>query len=243
MRIFPAIDIMSGRVVRLISGDERNLLEYPQLRDPLKVAELWVSKGASFLHVIDLDGAKGVGDNTDIILAIVRSTHVNIQVGGGIRSLAKARFLLDKGVYRVIIGSLAIESPFIVKQIIEEYGDERLAVALDYDDDGSVLYRGWGEKSGILVEDAISLFSNLGCKYFLLTSASRDGSLSGPDTEYLGRIATFGRIIAAGGIESMDDVILLKKLGVYGVVIGRALYEDKIDLELLLEMVCDDASS
>lgn len=243
MKVIPAIDLMGGRVVRLVKGDVKHVLDYSYLGDPTKIAGIWVSQGADTLHIIDLDGAKGTGDNIDILISIIKSIDVNIQFGGGIRSLEKARKILNKGVHRIILGSLAIRSPYVVKQIINEFGDERVIVALDYDTEGIVLYKGWSEKTYIKVENLILRFRELGCIYFLLTSASKDGTLEGPDLETLYRTTKFGKIIAAGGIRTINDLLNLKKLGVYGVVIGRALYEGRINFKEALEKVGVNAFS
>ena len=160
---------MGGRVVRLIRGDERALIDYSHMGDPLIIAKRWVSEGADLLHIVDLDGAKGIGDNTEVALSIARSVNAKIQFGGGIRSLERARFLLNKGIYRIILGSLALKSPTTVKSLIEEFGNQKVVIALDYMGD-IVLYKGWKEKTPIKLNNAISMFKKIGCEYFLLLS-------------------------------------------------------------------------
>lgn len=239
MKVIPAIDLMKGRVVRLMRGDEKAVLDYSHMGDPLTIAKRWISEGADLLHIVDLDGAKGVGDNTEIVLSIAESVNAKIQFGGGIRSLEKARFLLGKGIYRIMLGSLALKSPTVVKSLIKEFGSQRVVIALDYVGD-IVLCRGWKEKTPIKLGSAISTFKKMGCEYFLLTSVSRDGTLIGPDFETLKKFSREAKIIAAGGIKSLGDILELKKLGVYGVVVGRAIYEGKISLKRAIEVVKKD---
>ena len=239
MKVIPAIDLMKGRVVRLMRGDEKAVLDYSHMGDPLTIAKRWISEGADLLHIVDLDGAKGVGDNTEIVLSIAESVNAKIQFGGGIRSLEKARFLLGKGIYRIMLGSLALKSPTVVKSLIKEFGSQRVVIALDYVGD-LVLCRGWKEKTPIKLGSAISTFKKMGCEYFLLTSVSRDGTLIGPDFETLKKFSREAKIIAAGGIKSLGDILELKKLGVYGVVVGRAIYEGKISLKRAIEVVKKD---
>jgi len=234
--IIPAIDLMKGRVVRLVKGDEKALLDYSHMGDPLTIAKRWISEGADLLHIVDLDGAKGIGDNTEIVLSIARSVNAKIQFGGGIRSLEKARFLLNKGIYRIILGSLALKSPNTVKSLIDEFGSERIAVALDYMG-GLVLHKGWTEKTQIKLSDAVSMFKRMNCEYFLLTSISRDGTLAGPDFITLRKFSRDVKIIAAGGVRSLEDILKLKRMGVYGVIVGRALYEGRISLKKAIEAV------
>jgi len=236
VKVIPAIDLMKGRVVRLMRGDEKAVLDYSHMGDPLTIAKRWISEGADLLHIVDLDGAKGIGDNTEVVLSIARSVDTKIQFGGGIRSLKKARSMLNEGIHRIILGSLALRSPITVKSLIDEFGSERVVVALDYVED-IVLCRGWKEKTRIKLNNAISMFKKMDCEYFLLTSTSRDGTLAGPDFDTLGKFSKDIKIIAAGGVRNLEDILELKKLGIYGVVVGRALYEGRISLKEAVEAV------
>lgn len=241
MKIIPAIDIMKGKVVRLVKGDKKHVLDYSSLGDPVTIASMWVSQGADILHVVDLDGASGVGDNIKVVKSILENVNVRIQFGGGIRNTEKARLILDEGVHRIILGSLALKTPYVIKQLIDEYGDERIIVALDYDINGKLFYNGWTKIANIDLNKAILHFKELGCKYFLLTSISRDGTLHGPDLDTLSRYVKTGKIIAAGGIRNIYDLLNLKTLGVYGAVIGRALYDGKIKLNYAIKMMSNDS--
>ncbi len=238
MKIIPAIDLMSGKVVRLLQGEPSTRKSYEHLGDPVTVARKWESEGASFLHIVDLDAAFGLGSNIEIIRAVVNSVNVPVQVGGGIRSLEAAKGYLDMGIKRVIIGSLAFEDPSQVKLILDDFGSDRVAVALDHLC-GKVMVRGWRASTDLMVDEAISSFSSMGVKFFLVTSVAKDGTLTGPDLTMLSRIRGFQgiHIIAAGGISSLEDLVNLERIGVYGVVIGKALYEEKIRLRDALKIV------
>lgn len=236
MEVIPAIDIMKGRVVRLLRGDPKFITSYETQGDPLSVAKRWESEGARMIHLVDLDAALGLGDNLEVIRRVVAMPSVSMQVGGGIRSFDKARALLEMGVERVMLGSLAFREPSTLKSVLEEFGSEHVVVALDHVD-GSVVFQGWRASSNEDVEDAVSRFSEMGVTLFLVTSVERDGTLAGPDVERLARLVSFGvRVIAAGGIGSLDDVIALKNLKIYGVVIGKALYEGAVSLREALRV-------
>ena len=240
MEVIPAVDIMNGKVVRLVRGDPKSAKSYEHLGDPVTLARRWEAHGAQIIHVIDLDAALGLGSNTDVIEQIVQKTGVPIQVGGGIRSLSKARSLLDKGVYRAILGSLAFKEPSSVKVLLEEFGNDRVAVALD-NLDGVVMVQGWKTSARITVDDAVTDFSKLSVSIFLVTSVARDGTMSGPDFDTLARLCRVDiAVIAAGGIRSLEDLAGLKRLGVYGVVIGKALYEGAFTLRKALRTVGEE---
>jgi len=240
MKVIPAVDIMKGKVVRIVRGDPKSAKSYEHLGDPVTLARRWEAEGAQIIHVIDLDAALGLGSNTDVIEQIVQKTNVPIQVGGGIRSLNKARSLLDKGVYRAILGSLAFKEPSSVKALLDEFGNDRVVVALD-NLDGMVMVHGWKTSARVTVDDAVMQFSTLGVNLFLVTSVARDGTMSGPDFDTLARLCRGNiAVIAAGGIGSLEDLAGLKRLGVYGVVIGKALYEDAFTLRKALRTVGEE---
>jgi len=243
MRVVPAVDIRSGMLVRMVKGDPKNTIYYHEFGSIKEVVRMWVELGADLIHLVDLDGALGLGNNLDIILDVISEYNVNFQLGGGIRDRERAETLLNLGVYRVILGSLALEKPEVVGYLVSEFGHDRIMVALDYNSDYKVVYRGWKTRTNMDLLDAISMYRNYGCRKFLLTSVDSDGMLSGPDIELLERLSTpLNGVYVAGGIRSVEDILKLKNLGVEGVVIGRALYEGYIDFKLALELVGNGSS-
>jgi phosphoribosylformimino-5-aminoimidazole carboxamide ribotide isomerase len=224
MMVIPAIDIMDGQVVRLTKGDEKARTSYIDWGSPLDVARRWCSEGAEYLHVIDLDATLVGGDNRDLVQAIVDDLRIPVQIGGGIRSLESARGLLDKGVDRIILGSLAIKSPEGVSSLQEEYGEDRIVIALDHRR-GIVLDKGWKGSTGKPLEEALKEFTELGLKWFLITDIDRDGTLEGPDTDTYTKLSEWASIIASGGVGSLKDLETLGRTGVEAVVVGKALYE------------------
>ncbi len=238
MEVIPAVDLMGGRVVRLTRGRPEEVRTYEHLGDPVTVAERWESEGAGIIHVVDLDATLGLGDNRQLIGEIASSVGVPLQVGGGIRNLKTAKKLLDGGVWRVIAGSLAFRDRTAIGRLLDDYGASRVAVALDHLD-GEVMVRGWHSRVGVRIEEALSTFMDMGVEYFLITSIARDGTLQGPDIKSLERIckAFNVKVMAAGGVRSLEDLILLRDVGVYGVVVGKALYEGKFTLKDAIETI------
>jgi len=240
MEVIPAVDIMKGKIVRLVRGDPKAAKSYEHLGDPVTLARRWEAQGAQIIHVIDLDAALGLGSNISLIEEIVQKIDVPTQVGGGIRSLSKARRLLDKGVYRAILGSLAFKEPSSVKALLAEFGDDRVVVALD-NLSGVVRVHGWKTSASVTVDNAVTIFSQLGVNLFLVTSVARDGTMTGPDFDTLARLCRGDiAIIAAGGTGSLEDLVGLKRLGVYGVVVGKALYEGSFTLGEALRTVGEE---
>jgi len=223
--IIPAVDIMGGKVVRLMRGDPREMKSYAYLGNPVELARRWESEGAHLIHVVDLDAALGLGNNINIIRIITHSVGIPVQVGGGIRSIERARQIIDAGAARIVLGSLAFRSVESLKSLLEEFGSERVAVALDHLD-GRVMINGWRQLAHKTLREAAEFFTSVGVKYFLITSIEHDGMLTGPDVENLSKIMDLDvKVIASGGIRSLNDITLLRDIGVYGVIIGRALYE------------------
>ena len=211
MMVIPAIDVMDGKVVRLTKGNQEVKTYYESLGSPLEVALLWRDQGAEVLHVIDLDGALGRGENRKLVRSILGHLEIPVQIGGGIRSIGSSRKLLDTGVDRIILGSMAVRSPKGVSRLREEYGEDRIVVALDHRK-GEVLKRGWRGYADRSIEDALSEFINLGFKWFLII-----------DT--YSKVSGRASIIAAGGVGSLGDLISLEGAGVNATVVGKALYE------------------
>lgn len=225
MLVIPAIDIMGGKVVRLLRGDPREMKSYAYLGDPIELARRWESEGARLIHVVDLDAALGLGDNINLIKMITRSVGIQVQVGGGIRSIERARQIIDAGAARMVLGSLAFKSVESLKFLLGEFGPERVAVALDHLN-GMVMINGWRQPAYKTLREAAEFFASIGVRYFLITSIERDGMMAGPDIENLSKVMDLDvKVIASGGIRSLNDIILLRDIGVYGIIIGRALYE------------------
>lgn len=217
--------------MRLVKGDPKKITIYSD--NPVEIAEKWKIQGAEMIHVVDLDSALGTGiDNHPEILRIVKKTKIPIQVGGGIRSYKFASTLLEKGVARVVVGTVAFRNPKELDKMIQVFGKDKVTVALDYVAE-KVVIKGWTQSTGIILKDAISKLQERGVEVFLLTAVERDGMLSGPDHKTLSSIVKTqnAKVIASGGVTSIKDLIRLKKSGLFGAIIGKALYEEKISLE------------
>ena len=241
MEVIPAVDLMKGRVVRLFQGDPKTAKVYDQLGDPVAIAKMWEKDGAKTLHIIDLDAALNLGNNFAIISKIVEAVNLPIQVGGGIRKLETAENLLEMGISRIILGALAFNEPHTLTKLQKKFGNQRLIVALDHQK-GKVMVEGWKTPTKLGIEEALAKFLHLQVKTFLVTSITQDGTLIGPDVNTLSKVCVYPRvsIIAAGGIGSLNDLIILKRVGVKGVVIGKALYEDVFTLKEAIKIAKGD---
>jgi cyclase len=232
MLVLPAIDILGGSCVRLKKGNYQQVKKY--FNDPVEVAKDFVKQGATFLHIVDLDGAKqGELVNKDIIIKI--ATMVDLQVGGGIRNYDDAAYYLENGVNRIILGTSAILDPDLVRKLIQAYGPERIIVSLDADKE-NVKIEGWQENTDVPLFDALDDLTELGIKTVIITDIDRDGMLDGPNVELMKRVVKKGfNVIAAGGVSSMKNLDDLAKAGCYGAISGKAIYEGKIDLKQAIE--------
>ena len=241
MKVIPAIDLMKGKVVRLSHGDPKTAKVYDQLGDPLTIAKMWEKDGANTLHIIDLDAALNMGNNFAMISKIADAVNLSIQVGGGIRKLETAENLLEMGISRIILGALAFNEPHTLTKLQKKFGNERLIVALDHQD-GRVMVEGWKTPTKLGIEEALVKFLDLQVKTFLVTSITQDGTLIGPDINTLSKVCAYPRvnIIAAGGVSSLNDLILLKQIGVKGVVVGKALYEGVFTLKEAIKIAKGD---
>lgn len=237
MEVIPAVDLMKGKVVRLTRGDPETLKAYEAFGDPVAVAKRWERDGADAIHVIDLDAALDRGSNLGVVVQIARAVGVPVQVGGGIRDLESARKLLETGIDRVIVGALAFENPLALKKLLEDFGRERVVVALDHRK-GVVMIRGWKTATKLGVEEAMRRFLSLGAGLFLITSIIKDGTLQGTDYDALVKACGYpgAEVFAAGGIGCLEDLVTLKDIGVRGVVIGKALYEGTFKLREAIEV-------
>jgi phosphoribosylformimino-5-aminoimidazole carboxamide ribotide isomerase len=228
MKVMPAIDVMGGSVVRLVKGDPANKIVYGA--DPAVMAAKWEAAGADMLHVVDLDAALGTGsNNAEAIAKIVSSVKVPVEVAGGIRTPEAAKDALEKAT-RVVIGTMAYSDPEAVRKLAKKYHG-RVVISIDQAG-GKVMVKGWKESSGVSMQDAISQFRAMGIDEFLLTSIERDGTLAGPDIPALSQaVASGARIIASGGISSVEDALRVKSAGCSAVILGKAMYDGKVSVE------------
>lgn len=226
MRVIAAVDIMGGSVVRLVKGNPANKVEYSN--DPVEIAKKWENVGADMLHVVDLDAAFSTGSNSELIAKISEAVRIPLQIAGGIRSLEKAEEVLSMA-SRVVIGTMAYREPEVIRKLVKKNAG-RVAISVDQID-GMVMVKGWKESTGTRVADAISQFLAIGVDEFLLTSIDRDGTLQGPDIKTLADAAVSARIIASGGISSIEDVIRIRSAGCSSVIIGKAMYDGKVSIE------------
>ena len=235
--IYPAMDLMDGGCVRLLKGDFDARTNYSA--DPVDVAKAYAEAGAEWMHIVDLDGAKaGKSAQTDLILKIVNSANIKVQTGGGIRDISQIQTLLNGGVDRVVIGSLAISNPQMVKHWLKEFGPSAICLALDVNqgDDGEFrpAIKGWTEPSDKTLWDVLSDYLGSGLKTILVTDIGRDGMQIGGNIELYKRIQSeFPTIdlITSGGVGKLDHVKSLKTLNPHGIIIGKALYEGAFSLK------------
>lgn len=233
MEIIPAIDLLNGKCVRLNQGNYNEVTKFNS--DPVKQAQIWENKGAKRLHLVDLDGAKtGEPINDLTIKEIKKSISIPIQLGGGIRSIDRAKELFGIGIDRIILGTIAIENPQLVKDLSKEY-PKRVAVGIDAKE-GMVATRGWLKQSEIRSLDLAKQLNDLELAAIISTDISTDGTLKGPNVQALREIAeiSINPVIASGGIGSIADLISLADLedqGIEGIIVGRALYDGSIDLK------------
>ncbi|GER85914.1 1-(5-phosphoribosyl)-5-[(5-phosphoribosylamino) me thylideneamino] imidazole-4-carboxamide isomerase [Dictyobacter vulcani] len=229
MIILPAIDIKDGRCVRLFQGDYAQITTYDT--DPVQVALRWQEAGASWIHLVDLDGAKeGYPVNAELIKRIRAATTLHIELGGGMRTLKHIEQLLELGVDRVILGTIAITNRQLLQQALERWG-ERIVVGLDARE-GLVAIAGWLETSQVKAVDLARELSELGVKRFIYTDISRDGALTGPNLGALTEMqqAVSSALIASGGVSSLADLQALASSGVEGTIVGKAIYTGAVDL-------------
>lgn len=227
--VYPAVDISQGRCVRLLQGRFGTETVYSD--DPVEVALGFSSAGARWLHIVDLDGAKtGVPANRELVLEVVRRASCPVQAGGGLRSLDDVEEVLAAGANRAVLGTIALEDPDELVRACSRYG-ERIAVSLDARS-GELASHGWTVGSGVPLDEAVKTFESAGVSLFVYTDVSRDGTMSGPDVEGLARLTALTEVpvVASGGVSSLEEiarVAAMKRRGVAGVVVGRALYEGK----------------
>jgi len=238
--LLPAIDLRGGRVVRLVEGDFARETAYSD--DPVGTARAFADRGARWIHLVDLDGARaGEPVQAATILAIVEAVagRARCQVAGGLRSEAAVAAALEAGAARVVVGTAAIRDPAFAGRLVAEHGSDRIVAALDIRD-GLALGEGWRPGApGVRPADAVAGLADNGIATFAVTAIARDGRLEGPDFDLLASLVALdrGRVIASGGIGSLDDLRRVRDLGCVGAIVGTALYEGRLDLgEAIAEM-------
>lgn len=233
MIILPAIDIKDGNCVRLFRGDFSTVEKVAS--DYLETAKSFENAGASWIHMVDLDGAKeGRPVNTKIYTDVAKKTSLKVELGGGIRSLETIQEYLNMGITRVILGSVALKNPKLVSDAVEKFGSEKIVVGIDAVN-GMVATEGWLESSDVNYIELADKMISVGVKYFIFTDISKDGTLSGVNTEQLKALAdeTQGRadIVASGGVHTMDDIMACKEMGLYGTICGKSIYKGTLNLK------------
>jgi len=229
MKIIPAIDLMDGQVVRLYKGDPKQKTVYSD--NPVDVAKRWESAGADMIHLVDLDATLGTGSNLNVIKKILNSISIPVEVAGGLRDRSKVMGVSNIS-DRIVLGTLAFKDKLLLKSLLNELGSKKIVISVDHKD-GEILIFGWQKSAGIKLIDAIKEFLEMGFTEFLLTNVSRDGTLEGPDLEFLEQASNMNNanVIASGGISNIDDVKNVKEKNAFGVILGKALYENKISIE------------
>ena len=233
MNIFPAIDIRGGKAVRLLKGDYGRMTVYST--NPKEVAEKFLKQGVKCIHLVDLDGAKdGEVSNLEVIRDIASIKGVFLQLGGGIRREEAVREYLDMGIDRVILGTIAVKNPSFLKAMIKTFG-EAIAVGVDARD-GRVAINGWEEKTSIDSFQFCKELKDMGVRTIIYTDIARDGTLSGTNLEAYKKLVTIPglKVIASGGITYEEEIVKLMEIGAYGAIVGKAIYENKLDLSKLI---------
>lgn len=235
MIIFPAIDIKDNKCVRLLQGDFNKVNIYGD--DPRQMAKKWEEKGAEFIHIVSLNGARGEGNiNDESIKKILQSVSIPIQIGGGVRDEKRIEDLLAMGVNRVIIGSMAVKNKELLKDLVKKY-KEKIVVSIDAKN-GKVAIEGWEEVSTLDSIELCKELEEIGVKTIVYTDISKDGMMIGPNFHIYEKLSkeTNLDIIASGGVTTLEDVKKLNQMNLYGAIIGKSLYENKIELKEALSL-------
>jgi phosphoribosylformimino-5-aminoimidazole carboxamide ribotide isomerase len=238
MKSIAAIDLINGQVVRLINGKLENKMIYSN--DPIEIAKRWEADGVDSLHLVDLDLALNTGkNNTELILKIVNTVRIPIQIAGGIRSINTINKLLEMNkLLKVVIGTMAFKNPEMIKKITKKRLC-RIILAVDHNKE-NIMISGWKEFSGMKLFDAIEVYQKIGINNFLLTNIDKDGTLEGPDVETIVRINKKFKdikIISSGGISNILDIIKLRNTKCHAVILGKALYDNKISINQVQKVI------
>lgn len=235
MIIFPAIDLKDGKCVRLYQGKMSSSEVVGE--DAVKTALGFKNSGATYLHMVDLDGAvKGSLQNIEVVLSVIKEVNIPVELGGGIRDLETIDTLIEKGISRVILGTAALNNPEMVKEAVKKYG-EKIAVGIDAKDE-LVAVDGWLNVSKVNYIDFAKEMEKIGVKTIIFTDISKDGTLQGPNLEQLCKIqnSVSCNIIASGGIKDIEDLKAINKMGIYGAITGKAIYSGNINLKEAIEI-------
>ena len=228
MKIIPAIDLMDGKVVRLYKGNPSQKTVYSN--NPIETARQWEKDGADMLHLVDLDATLGLGSNVLVIKQILDKISIPVEVAGGLRNES---LILDVANVsdRVVLGTLAFKDKALLKKLLGSLGPKKIVISVDHRD-GEIVIHGWQNNTGISLMDAMTEFLDMGFTEFLLTNVNRDGTLEGPDLEFLERACDLKKsnVIASGGVSNIDDIKQIKEKNAYGVILGKALYENRISI-------------
>jgi len=229
MKVIPAIDLMNGQVVRLYKGDPNQKTVYSD--NPVDIAKKWEANGADMLHLVDLDATLGRGSNLHIIKKILQQISIPIQVAGGLRD-ESVIIDVSKISDRVVLGTLAFKDKPTLKKLLSNLGPKKIVISVDHID-GEIVIHGWQKQTDIKLIDAMQEFLTMGFSEFLLTNVSRDGTLEGPDLKFLAKACQLdnAHVIASGGISNIKDIQDVKQKNAFGVILGKALYENKISIE------------
>ena len=236
MKLFPAIDLYEGKAVRLLKGNYNDLTVYSE--NPIEIARDFESQGATELHTVDLEGARDGGTpNIDIIKSFVQNTSLNVEVGGGIRSMETVEAYLNAGVRRVILGTAAVTDEAFLIEAVKRFGD-KIAVGADIKD-GKVAIKGWVEKSEYGTFEFFEKLQKIGVSTVICTDISKDGAMQGTNRELYKELSEkFSvKIIASGGVSSLDDIKALNDMNLYGAIIGKAYYTGAIKINEALEVI------
>lgn len=232
--LFPAIDLRGGKCVRLTQGRYDDMTVFSD--DPLKVALQFQNEGAKAIHVVDLDGARGDGSNRELIGQIAQSVDIPVQTGGGIRTIEDIDNVLSMGIERVILGTAAVKDPTLVADAVKKYG-KYIAIGIDAKN-GFAATEGWEKLSDLKAVDFAKKIELIGVKTIIYTDISTDGMLSGPNLAAMKEMVSTVQmdVIASGGVSTLQDIIDLKNIGVYGAIIGKAIYTGSIKLKDALKI-------
>lgn len=230
MILFPAIDLLGGKAVRLYKGDYNQVTVYDE--DPVHTARIFKAAGASAIHIVDLDGARdGSNANIETVIRIKQETGLFCEIGGGIRNMESAEKYICAGMDRIILGTAALMDPGFVKDAVAAYGS-KTSVGIDLKN-GMAAVKGWKEESSVSADEMIGRMTDLGIKHFIITDISKDGAMQGTSVGLYERLSKryMIDITASGGVSSMNDIKALKRLNLYGAIIGKAYYTGAIDLK------------